>query len=162
VNFGDATTQGIEADAKFRLDDLFPEAIPITINANVSFYHSHVNDVVGPYNRIDQQPGMLANLGGDYKWPSGRWQVGGNVSWTPPFTVQSTNTQSTFFGLRRQIDLYTLWAIDPDTKLRFSATNLKPVEYLTEATTIQGNQVQNVLTEGRTTTLFAVRLERRL
>jgi iron complex outermembrane receptor protein len=162
VNFGDATTQGIEADAKFRLDDMFANLPPVTLNANISFYRSHVEDVIGPYNRLDQQPGVLANLGGDYKFPSGRLQIGGNVSWTPPFTVQSTNTQSTSYAVRRQIDVYTLWVIDPDTKLRFSATNLSPLEYLTDATTIQGNQVQNVITSGRTTTLFAVRIERRL
>jgi iron complex outermembrane receptor protein len=162
VNFGNAATQGIEADAKFRLDDQWANAPPIQVNANISVYRSHVENVIGPYNRLDQQPGVLANLGGDYKFPDGRVQIGGNVSWTPPFTIQSTNIQSTYYAVRRQLDLYTLYAIDLDTKLRFSITNLSPLEYLTAATTTQGNQVQNVITSGRTTTLFAVRLEHKL
>lgn len=162
VNFGNAMTQGIEMDAKFRLDDLMANAIPMTLNANLSLYRSHVEGVLGPNNRLDQQPNALANLGFDYKITPVTWTVGSSVSWTPPFTIQSTNVQSTFYGVRRQIDAYALWTIDANTKVRFSATNVLPVDYLTANTTIQGDQVQNVTTSGRTTTLFAIRLERRL
>ena len=162
VNFGDATTQGIEADAKFSLDTLAAGLWPIFINANMSVFRSHVNSVFGPNNRIDQQPNMIANLGGDYTFKSGPWKVGGNVSWTPPFTIQSTGIQSTSFGLRRQLDLYALWTVDPNTKLRFSLTNALPVNYITGTTTIQGGQTQSVLTNGKTTTLAAIRLELRL
>jgi iron complex outermembrane receptor protein len=162
VNFGNATTQGIEMDAKFRLDTIMDAAIPVTLNANLSVFRSHVDDVFGPNNRINQQPNAIANLGGDYTFKTIPWRVGGNVSWTPPFTVQTTNTQSTSFGLRRQMDMYALWTLDADTKLRFSLTNFLPVNYITGTTTIQGAQSQSVLTNGKTTTLVAVRLELRI
>jgi iron complex outermembrane receptor protein len=162
VNFGNATTQGIEADAKFSLDTLGLGLWPIFLNANMSVFHSHVNGVFGPNNRIDQQPNVIANLGGDYTFKSAPLKIGGNVSWTPPFTIQSTDIQSTSFGLRRQLDLYALWTVDPDTKLRFSLTNALPVNYITGTTTIQGAQTQSVLTNGKTTTLAAIRLELRL
>ena len=162
VNFGNATTQGIEADAKFSLDTLGLGLWPIFVNANMSVFRSHVDSVFGPNNRIDQQPNMIANLGGDYTFKSAPWKIGGNVSWTPPFTIQSTDIQSTSFGVRRQLDFYALWSVDPDTKLRFTLTNALPVNYITGTTTIQGGQTQSVLTNGKTTTLASIRLELRL
>jgi outer membrane receptor for ferrienterochelin and colicins len=162
INFGDASTEGIELDAKMQLNDLIKNALPITVHGNLSIYHSNVDDVVGPYNRLNQQPGLLGNLGADYKFQGAPWTVGGNVSWTPPYTVQMTNDTSTYTGLRRQIDAYALWTVNADTKLRFSVTNLDGLPYLTDAETVQGNQSQNVLSQGRTTTLISVRLERKL
>ncbi len=162
INFGDASTEGIEMDAKMQLDDFVRNAWPITLHGNLSIYHSNVDDVAGPYNRLNQQPGVLGNMGFDYKIKGAPWTIGGNVSWTPPYTVQMTDATSTYTGLRRQIDGYALWTLDADTKLRFSVTNLAGINYLTDGETIQGSQSQNVLSQGRTTTLVAVRLERRL
>jgi iron complex outermembrane receptor protein len=162
VNFGDATTQGIEADAKFSLDTIYSGWWPVFVNANFSVFKSHVDGVFGPNNRLDQQPNMIANLGGDYTMKSLPLKIGANVSYTPPFTIQSTDIQATSFGLRRQLDLYALWSVDADTKLRFSVTNALPVNYITATTTIQGNQSQGVFTNGKTTTLAAIRLELRL
>ncbi len=162
INFGNATAQGIEADAKFSLDTLYSKAWPIFVNANFSVFKSHVDGVPGPNNRLDQQPNMIANLGGDYTMHWLPVKIGTNISYTPPFTIQSTDIQSTSFGLRRQLDAYALWTIDANTKLRFSLTNALPVNYLTATTTIQGSQSQGVFTNGKTTTLAAVRLELRL
>jgi len=67
TNVGDAITQGLELEAKFRLDQWFAGAWPVDVRANASFFHSRVLDVPGPNNRLDQQPDMTANLGGDYR-----------------------------------------------------------------------------------------------
>jgi outer membrane receptor for ferrienterochelin and colicins len=159
VNFGDATTEGIEGDAKFRVDELVPGGMPLTLRANMSVYRSQVQDVIGPYNRIDQQPGILANAGFDYNVRSMPLTFGGNISWTPGFTVQSTDEQGTYTGTRRATDAYALWTLNRDVKLRFSMTNLLPKDYLTITSTRQGDQLQNVAASGRTTTLVAIRLE---
>jgi outer membrane receptor for ferrienterochelin and colicins len=66
-NVGDAVTQGVELEAKFRLNQAWAEAWPVDIRSNLSFFRSKVKDVPGPNNRLDQQPSMTANLGGDYR-----------------------------------------------------------------------------------------------
>ena len=54
VNLGDATTQGIELEAKFRLDQLRTGAWPVDIRSNLSLFSSRVKQVPGPDNRLDQ------------------------------------------------------------------------------------------------------------
>ncbi len=159
VNFADASTQGIEMDAKFRLDSVIKDAIPLLLNANASIYHSTVAGVLGPYNHINQQPRAQANLGADYTFHSAPVEIGANVSWIPPYTITTLNTLSTYYGLKRQIDTYALWTLSPELKIRFSITNALPVDFVNDATTTQGSELQRVLTSGRTTTLYGVRME---
>ena len=85
--------RGWELDAKFRLDELHEGALPLTVRSNLSLYSSSVSGVPGPNNRIDQQPRASANLGGEYRLRSLPLQLGGNLSWMPPYTVQQTETQ---------------------------------------------------------------------
>jgi outer membrane receptor for ferrienterochelin and colicins len=55
-NLGRAVTQGIELEAKFRLDQLFDGAPPVELRNNLSLFHSRVAQVPGPDNRLDEQP----------------------------------------------------------------------------------------------------------
>lgn len=161
-NVGAASTRGIEADAKFDVQTLWATAPDVTLRGNVSVYRSDVEGVFGPNNRIDQQPNLQSNLGFDYRLGHPAWTVGANVSYTPPYTIQSTDTQASFLGVRRIVDAYALWTVSPTAKVRFSISNLSPHQYLTAVSTVQGPQLQVVTTEGPTTTLFAVRLELRI
>ena len=82
-NVGDAITQGIELEAKFRLDQAWTQALPVDIRSNLSFFNSRVLDVLGPNNRLDQQPKMTANLGGDYRIRAIPLTLGGNLNLNP-------------------------------------------------------------------------------
>jgi iron complex outermembrane receptor protein len=161
-NIGDASTRGIEFDEKLALTDLIANAPALTLRSNFSVYRSDVAGIFGPNNRIDQQPNFQSNLGFDYKLSGLPWLLGSNVSWTPPYTIQSTDTQSSYLGVRRIIDVYALWTLSPDVKLRFTLSNLSPHQYITATTTQQGPQAQTVTTVGGTTTLAAIRLEVKL
>ena len=69
-NIGDAVTQGLELEAKFRLSDVMGENAPkVDVRANASLFRSRVKSVPGPDNRLDQQPDYTANLGADYRVP---------------------------------------------------------------------------------------------
>ena len=161
-NIGDATTHGIEFDAKLQLDKVFDDAPPLSIRTNLSVYGSRVSGVPGPYNRIDQQPRASANLGGDYRFRGLPLMVGGNVSWVPPYTVQASDIQSQGFELTRVVDAYALWTIDKTTKLRLSLSNIVPRNYVTTNDVLANGQSQLVVANGPTYRVVGLRLEMKL
>ncbi len=158
-NIGSATTRGIELEAKFRLPELLAEAPPVDIRANLSRFWSEVEGIAGPNNRLDQQPTYSANLGADYRLRSLPLTIGGNLNWTPAYTVQQSNTQTYTQQLKRVYDVYALWQVQPDTRIRFSAANLLQADYDTGATYLSGSTEQSVQSSTRTYRIFSARLE---
>ncbi|MBC8056769.1 MAG: TonB-dependent receptor, partial [Rhizobiales bacterium] len=92
-NIGDAMTQGLELEAKFRLNELIAAAPGIDLRANASAFRSRVKAVPGPDNRLDQQPGYTANLGADYRVPGRPLTIGGNLNWTPAYDTRVSEEQ---------------------------------------------------------------------
>ena len=162
ANVGDAITQGIELEAKFRLDTLAVGAPPVDLRGNVSFYRSRVSSVDGPDNRLDQQPGMSANLGADWKLRSLPLTLGGNIGWTPAYDTRLSTTQTAFQGRKRVIDLNALWVFDPALQLRLSATNLGPLDYVTAGSVDTATLRETATVTGRSYTSWQLRLEMKL
>ncbi|MDO9194730.1 MAG: TonB-dependent receptor, partial [Undibacterium sp.] len=125
VNIGHAMTRGIELEAKFQLQEFFPDAAAIDFRSNYSHFWSRVDDIRGPNNRLDQQPNQTANVGLDYRPKTLPLTLGGSVNWTPAYVAQVSDTQVNFSGIKRQIDLYGLWKFNPALQLRLSANNLQ-------------------------------------
>jgi iron complex outermembrane receptor protein len=142
-NVGDAVTQGLELEAKFRASDLFASAPRIDVRANASFFHSQVKSVPGPDNRLDQQPDYTANLGADYRFAGVPLAVGGNLNWTPGYLTRLSDVQTTSIGRKLVIDAYGLWTFNPTVALRLSLSNLDPRDYVT-GSTFDGPDIQNV------------------
>lgn len=130
-NVGDATTRGIELEAKFRLSDLVVDAPKLDLRANASLFSSKVQGVPGPNNRLDQQPNGTLNLGADYRIPNWPLTLGGNLNWTPGYSTRLSSDQSAEVGAKRVADAYVLWSINPSYQLRVSASNLAPRDYST-------------------------------
>jgi iron complex outermembrane receptor protein len=128
-NIGDATTSGVELDAKFRLDQLFAEATPIELRSNVSVYTSKVKSVPGPDNRLDQQAKATANFGGDYRLRSLPLTLGGNVNWVPGYTTRVDSDQTVAVTTKQVWDAYALWTFSPTAGLRLLGSNLAPHDY---------------------------------
>jgi iron complex outermembrane receptor protein len=161
-NLGDAVSQGIELDAKFRLEDMVDSSLPLSLRTNLALYRSRVEGVPGPDNRIDQQPRVSGNVGGDY-WVTGLpLTIGASLAWTPPYAVQQTEAQRVAFELKRVVDAYALWTLGPGTRLRLSLANLVPRAYVTTSGIVDGGRLQTVAARGPTTTLATLRLEMRL
>jgi len=160
-NIGQATTQGIELEAKFRLDELLQDAPPLSLRANYSRYHSNVEDVPGPDNRLDQQPTQSANLGLDYRLRSLPLTVGGNFNWLPAFSVRQTEAQWYSQGVKRVFDVYALWKIDPNAQVRLSASNLLHGDYSTANREIFADTEQSAQTVRKTFSALSARLEMR-
>ena len=130
-NIGSANTEGVELEAKFRLDQWVNGAPKIDVRSNLSFYNSQVDGIIGPDNRLDQQPHMTGNVGADYKLRDVPLTVGGNLNITPAYLTQTSNAQLLSVSQKRVIDLYGLWKIDPKTAWRLSVNNLSPLNYTT-------------------------------
>ena len=130
-NIGEAMTQGIELEAKFRLSDLIADAPKVDLRANASAFRSRVKAVPGPDNRLDQQPGYTANLGTDYRVPGSPLTLGGNLNWTPAYDTRVSAVQTAYQGRKVEIDAYALWVFSPSLQLRITASNLAPRDYLT-------------------------------
>jgi len=137
-NVGDAITQGVELEAKFRLDQVWSTVPAVDIRSNLSFFNSRVMDVMGPNNRLDQQPKMTANLGSDYRIRAVPLTLGGNININPDYTTRRTQEQWVYQGSKRVVDVYGLWKFNPATALRVTVSNLVPRDYLT-GTTYTGN-----------------------
>jgi len=139
-NVGNATAQGIELEAKFRLDEMWADAVPVSLRTNVSFFDSAVDQVPGPNNRLEGQPKGTANIGADYKFRGWPLSVGATVNYTPPYEIQLSDIQSTTQGAKVVTDAFLLWTINPSAQLRISANNLSPRDYLTTGSILNGTQ----------------------
>ena len=140
TNVGDAITQGLELEAKFALNQVWSEALPMDVRSNISFFNSKVLDVPGPDNRLDQQPKMTANLGADYRVRAIPLTLGGNININPDYDTRRSLQQWRYQGAKRVADVYGVWKFNPATSLRLTISNLVPRDYLT-GTRFEGNGI---------------------
>ena len=161
-NIGDATTYGVELEAKFRLDQFFEDAWPVNIRSNLSLFRSHVDQIPGPYNTLDQQPKGTANLGFDYRLRSVPLTIGGNLNYTPETTIQQTELQLNTIDRKRVMDAFALWNFNPSVAIRFSASNFSPLSYFTGSVITTNDAIITSRGGGRSFTLWGIRLEMRV
>ncbi|MEO0029330.1 MAG: Vitamin transporter BtuB precursor [Pseudomonadota bacterium] len=161
-NVGDAITQGLELEAKFRLNQVWTDVLPIDVRSNLSFFKSRVLDVMGPDNRLDQQPSMTANLGADYRIRALPLTLGGNVNFNPDYTTRRSEEQWVYQGAKRVVDVYGLWKLTPATALRVSVSNLTPRDYLTGTTYLGNGFSETANTNTRNWQNVQVRLEMKI
>ena len=127
-NVGDASTSGLELEAKFRASDVVASLPRIDVRLNGSVFRSRVKDVSGPDNRLDQQPGGTANAGFDYRMAGLPILIGGNVNVTPGYTTRLSETQTASTGRRVVVDAYAAWTVNPNLTVRFSGSNLAALD----------------------------------
>jgi iron complex outermembrane receptor protein len=162
INIGDASTQGLELEAKFRLNQAFTDALPIDIRSNVSFFGSNVKQVPGPNNRLDQQPDMTANLGADYRIRGIPLTLGGNLNWNPDYDTRRTEQSMFYQGVKRVVDVYGLWRISPASAIRLTVSNLQPRDYVTASTFDNGTFTEASRTTDRNWRNVQLRLEMKI
>jgi iron complex outermembrane receptor protein len=161
-NVGNAIAQGIELEAKFRLDEVWADALPVAVRTNVSVFDSIVEKVTGPNNRLEGQPRGTANLGADYKLRSLPISLGASVNITPGYDLQLSDIQSSSVGAKIVTDTFLVWFINPNAQLRFSANNLLPRDYLNTSSVLNGTQRQDNDSANQSKIRWGVRLELKL
>ena len=161
-NVGDAITQGLELEAKFRLNQVWADALAVDVRSNLSLFGSKVLDVMGPSNRLDQQPSMTANFGADYRILAIPLTLGGNVNINPDYTTRRTEQQWAYQGSKRVVDVYGLWRFSPAMALRMTISNLTPRDYLTGTTYIGNGFSETANTNTRNWQNVQLRLEMKI
>jgi outer membrane receptor protein involved in Fe transport len=153
INDGRAETRGIELEAKFPARAIIDHAPNLDLRASVSRNWSRVDSVPGPDNRLDQQVPLSATLGIDYKTPDGQMSTGSNFSFRNGGLARLSGTQGGYTSVRRDLDVYALWKLDDQNKLRVAVSNLLAQDYTTESlyndangslnrTTVAGGEAQ--------------------
>ena len=161
-NISEAVTEGVELEAKFRMDQWIADAPHIDLRNNVSFYRSRVLSIMGPDNRLDQQPSMTANLGADYRLKSAPLTLGGNINYNPGYSTRLSAEQLATISQKRVMDLYGLWRVDGSTAWRLTLSNLNPRNYNTGSVYNGNGVVENSNTQNKTWTNVQILLEKKL
>ncbi|QYF95085.1 TonB-dependent receptor [Massilia sp. PAMC28688] len=164
-NIGSARTSGIELEAKLQLADLMrgaPNVPNMDLRANYSRFWSSVDGIPGPDNRLEQQAPYTANLGADYRFKKMPLTLGGSMNWTPATVVQTSLTERTSAGLKRQLDAYGLWKFRSGTQVRVGAANIHADDYLNGRLVEGDNRIVLADTRSRTFTVWTARLEMKL
>ncbi len=157
-NIGKATTQGIELEAKFRLDQLIDDGPRTEVRANASIFRSRVDAVPGPDNRLAEQPGGTLNFGIDHRFRGTPLSIGGNLNHTPGYRTRLEADRFIVQSQKNVLDAYALWTFSPELKLRLSLSNALAPD--TSATTVVDSAA---LTEtNRTTTRSFINTQLRL
>lgn len=165
-NVGNAVSQGIELEAKARLNEFLESAPSVNLRSNLSIFRSRVEGVPGPNNRLDQQPTATANLGGDYRLKSWPVMIGGNVNYTPAYVVQQTaapNPVTTIrSSIKRTTEFFVQWTVNPALQIRLAAADLPPLDYTTSTTVETDSFRETAENHGKTRTQWTLRLELKL
>lgn len=161
-NVGNAVTRGLELEAKFRLSALLENAPALDLRTNLSVFRSRVEGVPGPDNRLDQQPDWTANLGADYRWAGTPFTLGGSVGVTPGYTTRLSAEQSASVNAKVVADAYGVWSVNPGFKVRLSASNLDPRNYVTGSSFDDAGVRETTRTVAPTYLNVQLRLEFRL
>ena len=161
-NIGDAVTQGIELEAKFRLDQALKGAPRVEMRSNLSVFRSKVEGVPGPDNRLDSQAKATANIGADYRIRGTPLTLGGNVNWVPGYRTQLSDEQVTTTPGKRVWDAFALWTFNPAVGLRVLGSNLAAQDYTSSNALTLGNLREVAVNTSPSFTNWQVRLELKL
>jgi outer membrane receptor for ferrienterochelin and colicins len=161
-NIGDADSQGIELEAKFRLSDVIEDAPRVDVRSNLSLFRSSVQTIPGPNNRLAEQPGGTLNLGADYRLRSLPLTLGGNINYTPGYDIRLDTNRWASQPDKTVVDAYALWVFDPALQLRLSLGNALAQDYLVQTWVESNGQRESVAANARSYVNWQLRLEMKL
>jgi outer membrane receptor protein involved in Fe transport len=141
VNTGKARARGLELEAKFPLKALIATTTALDLRGNLSRNWSSVDEIPGPNNRLLNQTPLSATLGADYKL--GAFSAGGSFVFRNGGEVRLSANQVGYESVRRELDLYGLWKLNPKVQLRLAGSNLLGQDYINESSyTVAGQGTQ--------------------
>lgn len=115
-NDGKASAHGVELEARLALTKA------LDLRANLARNWSRVENVPGPYNRLESQTPATANVGLDYRWS--RLTLGGSLNYQASERERQSAQTLSSTSPKRELDLYATWKWHAKTQLRLSASNL--------------------------------------
>ncbi len=130
-NNGNATSKSIEFDAKFPLQSVYTAGPPIDFRFNIARNFSHVDEVPGPNNRLDQQVPVSGTLGLDYRMRGGMVTAGASYSFKSGGDVRVTTNQINYATPKRELEMYVLYKYTPKLQFRARLANVLRQDTLT-------------------------------
>jgi hypothetical protein len=103
---------------------------------------------------------LSATLGIDYKTPDGQMSTGSSFSFRNGGLARLSGTQGGY-SVRRDLDVYALWKLDPQNNLRVAVSNLLAQDYTTESLYNDANGTLNRTTVAGGETQLRVTVETR-
>ena len=161
-NIGRAWSQGIELEAKFRLDQLVGDGPRTEVRANASLFRSKVDAIPGPDNRIAEQPGRTVNLGADHRFRGTPFTIGANWNHTPGYRTRLDADRAIVQSEKNAVDAFVLWTFNPEAKLRLSLSNLLAQDSAGTTSVQSGNLLETSRTAAQTHLNAQLRLELKL
>lgn len=158
-NVGNAVTYGLELEAKFRLDEFWDDALPISLRTNLSLFDSQVEGVPGPDNRLEGQPRGTLNLGADYRLRGLPLSLGGSVNYTPAYALRLSDIQSSTVSDKTLVDAFVLWTLNPAAQLRLGASNMLARDYFSTSSVVSGLRTQTTDSANTSSVNWSLRLE---
>jgi outer membrane receptor protein involved in Fe transport len=141
MNTGSARARGLELEAKFPLKALVATTTALDLRGNLSRNWSSVEGIPGPNNRLLNQTPLSATLGADYKL--GAFSAGGSFVFKNGGEVRLSSNQLSYESVRRELDLYALWKLNPKAQLRLAGSNLLGQDYIIESSyAVAGQGIQ--------------------
>ncbi|MFC5550455.1 TonB-dependent receptor plug domain-containing protein [Massilia aerilata] len=131
-NAGHALVHTLELETRFPLRSVFAAAPALDVRASASRNWSRVDDLPGPDNRLAQQAPFSSTFGLDYR--AGALSMGGTVTYRAASKSRVSLHEWTYDSRRSDIDLYALWQIAPEYKLRLAASNFLQQDWLSDHT----------------------------
>ena len=117
-----AELRTLQFEAKFPLAALMENAPALDLRASVSRNWSRVDSVPGPYNRMEQQVPLTANLGLDYQ--RGAFSGGASLAHRRGGRVDPSVERSFYTHARTDLEAYAVWKFNPTMQLRLAGSNL--------------------------------------
>jgi outer membrane receptor protein involved in Fe transport len=130
-NLGTGTVRGIEFDAKGKLSQLVDGAPGVDLRANFAVNKSEVDNLQGPYNRIDEQPPWNGTAGADYRFTAVPLTLGTSFTARGAGTVRTSPQQLVYRSINRQWEAFGLWRFSPGVQLRLSVQDLLAQDNIT-------------------------------
>jgi outer membrane receptor protein involved in Fe transport len=149
TNRGNATSYGIELEAKTSVRKLVRTAPAVDLRFNLGRNFSRLHAVPGPGNRLNQQTPLSLNTGADWRPDGVPLTIGGNFGLTTGGLVAIAAGQTGWTSVRRQLDVYGLWKQSPTAQWRLSLANLLRQDQLNDARYEDGNGSFNQSTMSR-------------
>ncbi|WP_313045788.1 TonB-dependent receptor domain-containing protein [Brevundimonas sp.] len=162
-NGGAATVWGLETDARFNLNQVLALVLPgapdVALRFNATYSDSSVADVRGPDDRIPGQIPFSATFGGDYVVRPG-WTVGASYSHRSESTIQIAATQRRQVSSADDLELYSLWSLNPLTSLRLSGSSLTARDARSSNWRSDRQSLLNLEKRNHSAPVFRIQLER--
>ena len=161
-NIGNGVSQGLELEAKFRLDQAIDGALPVEVRANASLFRSRLDTVPGPDNRVAEQPDGTLNLGADYRVRGTPLALGGSVNRTPGYSTRLETDRWLTQSGKTLVDAYLLWTFGPEAKLRLSVGNARAADFVSTTEVVTNGLQATTATTTRSDVSTQLRLELKL